>query len=114
MRWIKLFEGYLDEPKYWEIDRYPSEIDKDEKRTLKVQKFLEDNCDSEWDITPILYMTEVTLNSLSRDIDLWITADDDDYYYVRYDDQTKPPYGYFYKCDQWEGLVQFLKDKNII
>jgi len=61
----------------------------------------------------------VILRNNIDSIDLSIHVLDDEWYLVNTIDYGKgsisrgPKYGY-YKCDQWGGLIKFLKDKEII
>ena len=55
--------------------------------------------------------------SIQSAIRVNITKLDDGYFLVRYIDNKISPRSraeLFYKCDQFEGLVKFLKDKEII
>ena len=109
MRHIKLFEGFNKDEYYQEITELPYyEIDEEESKRVFI--LLNKMLDSvSMDIT---YRHEIIIDF--RDLDMWIICAVDEYYYIRYDDGTKQPYGYYYKCDQWDGLLELLKDKGII
>lgn len=42
-----------------------------------------------------------------------IFKDDDEWFWVSIYEQT-PPYRKYYRCDEWLGLIQLLKEKNVL
>jgi hypothetical protein len=118
MRYIKLFEGYLD-LSYEKIDCFPSDIELDEKETGKLLGKLKIIIDeNNWDITPILYANQIQINGCGYEnwkVNIWILLDTDEYYYVRYDDGTSPVgYGDHYRCDGKDEFFKLLKDKGVL
>lgn len=114
MKIIKIFEDFKKEDYYVEIESFPSDKHSyaiDRKETKRVWNYLSSSDGIDCKIN---YNDEICIQDVSNYADIWILCDEDQYYYVRYDDGSKRPYGYFYKCDQFEGLLTLLKDKNVI
>jgi hypothetical protein len=156
MKWIKKFEGYLNDPMYQSIsyldfqsitgivhhhtwgwsgptDNY---VDKDKEFKLKPLEKEFDKLKSLYGSTIIdltghpIRMGGVMWKSIGLHghgyykemgdryyIDIekryWIRifGMEDDWYYVFMNDGSSPE---CYKCDQWDGLIQLLKDKDIL
>jgi predicted glutamine amidotransferase len=118
---IKLFEGFNTDDYYTEIS--PDEEDfmqqktdeEDSKRVFKLLSNMLEN--SEYSIELRSWRNEIFISNrerIFRSVRVWVICTGDEYYNVRYDDDTNPPYGYYYKCDQIDGLKKLLKDKGII
>jgi hypothetical protein len=86
--------------------------EKIKKLILSTQKFTE----SGYRISgpPRLEGSIIVIDNI--DIDMRISLDDDEWYFVWFEEKiTKSTIRIkYYKCDQFEGLVKFLKDKEII
>jgi|688.fasta_scaffold647999_2 hypothetical protein len=114
MKIIKIFEDFKKEDYYVEIDSLPSHFAigvLDPKETKRLFNYLNNN--TQLTHCKINYNSEITIIDENNN-DIWILCAEDQYYYVRYDDGSKEPYGYYYRCDQFEGLLMLLKDKNVI
>jgi hypothetical protein len=125
MKHIKLFlEGFDKSEYYWEVpelknmtmDRFMEEwdvVDIDDKVWNNLLDMIDDN----WDISED-EMGDKTSISISKKWGEGYRQGDDDYsicqlgdeYFIVicYQDNT------YWKCDQFEGLVELLKDKGII
>jgi len=121
MRHIKLFEGFSD-PLYDEISyvEYSIEMNKNlnDSFTHTQCKFLEKNIKSIYKTKVVRHIFTATVPSSEVDKDhpndIFICRKDDEWYLVRIEFHlTRQEYGY-YKCDQWDGLLELLKDKGII
>lgn len=128
---IKLFEGFGTEDYYTEISLDDEEDfmqqkteEEDSKRVFRLLSNMLEN--SEYDIELRSWRNEIFISNRAHppyqadSVRVWVICTGDEYYNVRYDDETNPPYGLtvinksYYKCDQIDGLKKLLKDKNIL
>jgi hypothetical protein len=129
MKIIKIFEDFKTEDYYVEIETFPSDKHSytiDRKETKRLFNYITNDLSPYTDAIidcELTYTDEIHIQGKNHTyvpvlvlcyVDIWILCAEDQYYYVRYDDGSKEPYGYFYKCDQFEGLLMLLKDKNMI
>jgi hypothetical protein len=113
MNYIKRFNesSFNKEDFYWEIDTIDYDHDSTDSDIVdSIYNFLKEKSSFKLNY---IHNGEIHISN-DDDIEIWIISIKDDFYHVRYDDHTKPPYGYFYRCDGFDGLKRFLKDKNII
>ena len=116
MRHIKLFEGFGTDDYYTEIS-IDDEVDfmqqktdeEDSKRVFRLLSNMLEN--SEYDIELRSWRNEIFISNRDS-VRVWVICTGDEYYNVRYDDETNT-YGYYYRCDQIDGLKKLLKDKGL-
>jgi hypothetical protein len=150
MKHLKLFEGYLDQPQYWEIERddFDDEIESDFILTGvemdqifidRLKKFGFKLSEVRYDHGPLsvppegmtsMYKTHyknrlkyhllsfVSMGSYSSNkIEISIFQIEDEYFLVKamVSGKVGEKTEYLYwKCDQFDGLIKFLKDKKLI
>jgi hypothetical protein len=127
MLYLKLYEAFNREDFYQEIDsdEYYSEVDEDEFRlriTTSEISLLRDKIVPEY-----FSMSKIVYSDTCLEIPVFGTGVDSESYYIfkcrdewwyilerlhHEDDHASG--NYYYKCDQWEGLMRFLTDKNFI
>ena len=128
MKHIKLYEGF-------NTDDYYQEIEYNEWFAQRVNRLnisdnlnnrIKDLFDTTGDDDPrtpyrkvdgqgsVIYVDKMyqgTLCEIKIYTRIWISFNDDEWYYVALE---KEPEDTFYKCDQFDGLKKLLKDKGII
>ena len=127
MLYLKLYEAFNREDFYQEIDsdEYYSEVDEDEFRlriTTSEISLLRDKIVPEY-----FSMSKILYSDTCLEIPVFGTGVDSESYYIfkcrdewwyilerlhHEDDDASG--NYYYKCDQWDGLMRFLTDKNFI
>lgn len=139
MKWLKLFEGFSD-PLYrelteeeWsefdqELDRYKPFVNFPEKLFLKLRgrsngersrwflTWMKEHRNrlrhgyefsSKW--TGVLWINGLKINGCFNYVTVWML--DDEWFMIRWEMEDETTY---YKCDQFEGLVELLKNKGVI
>jgi len=119
MKYLRVFEGFVgdyyqkvDNEEYW--DNLAERLEMSSNLIDKIRKLFP-GC--EVYLIPFFEL-ESDLDYITSDGDLCIKIKDfmtirlyevdDEYFYVNVNDES------YYKCDQFEGLVKLLVDKNII
>lgn len=118
MKHLKKFEG-LSDPYYVEIPykQYSHDTKKDSDfLTTREIDFLTGKIKSDLETKPLnsYFIIDNPKTDQGDFNQILIGKMDDGWYLVRVEfNRTHQIYGY-YKCDQWEGLVGFLKDKKVL
>ena len=118
MKHIKLFEGFntddyfqhIDNDDWWDNREIRIEMS---SRTIEVISGLFSNWDIEVDDNKDMISVQAIKN---YEYVIKVYEVDDEYFYVEVT-RSYPNGGtfcYCYRCDQLEGLIQFLKNENII
>ena len=131
MKYLKSFES-LDSPQY-EIIEYEQFTNEFHKlinfscmdKMLKLLKPFDIDRDYEvptfynglW-VTRGSFTFKITFHkNETEDVDMDIYEMNDEWFFVRLDprsSRTESQFSVYYKCDQWDGVVQLLKDKKIL
>jgi len=122
MRYIKLYES-LYEPislyNYNVVSNFNNmvlfTVDESKKIIEIVERFLENLIDKNYGdyIKSDSIYTELILISFSikiNDQKIFIRKGSDDYYYIKYEKKINTKYHLYFKCDQINGIKQFLID----
>ena len=130
MKYIKLYEGYIGYTEISDIEwskytGYYHGIDKDDKEesdfTLTEISYLRDNIkdkysgviDYEFTSPKVFKYSSIHIKSFFADLDILLDKYNDEWYLVRFIRRVGDRFTY-YKCDQWDGMLNLLKDKDII
>jgi hypothetical protein len=129
MKWIKHFEAYGDNEYYSETTeeywRYKHlDLSKDERSEITNLLSGIDGLRLKFDGIMMADDVAVYINWKYKDLnlnyieDFWITICEDEWYYVNHrtivkENSEVDPIIKNYKCDQFEGLLEFLKDKIV-
>ena len=127
MKHIKLFEGFETDDYYTEISLDDEEDfmqqktdEEDSKRVFRLLSNMLEN--SEYGIELRSWRDyQIFIHNrerIFRSVRVWVICTGDEYYNVRYDDGERTAmsfssYGYYYRCDQIDGLIKLLKDKGL-
>jgi hypothetical protein len=122
MKWMKLFEGfengdlfqYIDNGDYW--DNQDSRIEMSSS-TIRIISELFNNWDIEiGDDNDVIYLDNVDIPIKNYRYEIRLYEVYDEYFYINITRcyHNGGSFNISYKCDQFEGLVELLKDKNII
>lgn len=144
MKYLKLFEGYLDQPQYWEIERdeYVPDVgllglgdvvEMDQIFIDRLKKFGFKLSEVRYDDGALMtsmfkthyknrlkyhLLSFVSMGSYSSNkIEISIFQIEDEYFLVKA--MVRGKVGEkaelkYWKCDQFDGLIKFLKDKKLI
>jgi hypothetical protein len=122
MKYLKLFEDHNDYYTQISEDEFNSEeviqCDIDSRYVSIIKSQIKKEFDLEWSRAGIIEINNVMV--VTRKYDNWIIyqAKDEWFYVKKYaQDIMAGPYNDFYnyyKCDQIDGLIKYLKDNEII
>ena len=123
MKWIKLFEAF-DNEYYQEISEEEYEdghgVSFEQKYYDKLESFLNEpdvlsykDMTNGADVFDGVYFQRGGMGSFSPYVTIY--QDDDEWFYVRINDADEENYkvNYYYKCDQFDGLIKLLKFKDL-
>jgi hypothetical protein len=104
MRHIKLYEGILRAKRLEGFEEIDYDIEKLYSKFVKLPEAIVKKLQNFGEIGVFLHGKEVSIDSTKGEISVY--CDDDEWYYVSTNAVfAKPTY---YKCDQWDGLVNCL------
>jgi hypothetical protein len=122
MRHIRLFEGFKDDY-YQEITSGEANDLEEEGRIVgfstkdreRLDIIINDNPTTRRTIKSMRYCDDCLVFRLNDEYSSHVSIEplEDDYYLV-FTSNNKIDGSKYYKCDQWDGLMMFLKDKGII